>query len=191
MVVSGHIIMENESPFQTQPAYVQKSSNKKRLVIIFVVLFWVIVIALGALYLLGSSAKHPTSSPTNPIPTSQVSAPPGASSTSAQLTATPSAAVSPTAASASLTSLSVSVLNGSGIPGAAGKVASALKSAGFSSVTTGNAAAYTYTGLTVYVKNSDNLSAVKQAIATAEPNQQATTSVKASIPTDVEIIIGK
>lgn len=182
--------MENESPFQTQPAYVQKTSNRKRLVIIFVVLFWVIVIALGALYLLGSSTKHSTNSPTNPVPTTQVSMAP-ASSTSAQLTATPSAAVSPTAASASLTSLTVSVLNGSGTPGAAGKVATALKSAGFSNVTTGNASAYTYTGLTVYVKNSDNLTSVKQAISAAEPNQQVTTSVKASIPTDVEIIIGK
>lgn len=183
--------MENESPFQTQPAYVQKTSNRKRLVIIFVVLFWVIVIALGALYLLGSSTKHSTNAPTNPVPTTQVSAAPADSSTSAQLTATPSAAVSPTAASSSLTALTVSVLNGSGTPGAAGKVASALKSAGFSNVTTGNASAYTYTGLTVYVKSSDNLSAVKQAISTAEPNQQVTTSVKSSIPTDVEIIIGK
>jgi hypothetical protein len=188
MVVSEQVIMENESSFQTQPAYVQKTSNKKRLVIIFVVILLLIVAALGALYLLGSSSKHQTTSPTNPVPTPMVSAAPTAASTSAQVKTTPSAAVSPSVA---LTSLTVSVLNGSGTPGAAGKVASAFKTAGFTNVTTGNATAFTYTGITVYVKNNDNLSAIKQAISTAEPNAQVTTGVKASIPTDVQVIIGK
>jgi flagellar basal body-associated protein FliL len=188
MLVSEQVFMENESPFQTQPAYVQKASNKRRLVIIFLVVFLLIVAALGALYLLGSSAKHQSNPPTNPIPTAQTAASPTPASISAQLTVTPAATVSPSVA---LTSLTVSVLNGSGIPGAAGKVASALKSAGFSNVTTGNASVFTYTGITVYVKNSDNLSAVKQALASAEPNEQVTTSVKATIPTDVQVIIGK
>src|SRR6266568_4689817 len=76
--------MDNNSAFQSQPAYVQKASNKKRLVIIFLVLLVVIIAALGALYLLGSSSKHPTSAPTTPIPTESIVATPTPATSSAQ-----------------------------------------------------------------------------------------------------------
>lgn len=176
-----------ESPFQQQPKYVEKSSNKKRLVTIFFVVLVLLIAGLGALYLLGNSAKH-TTTPTTPVPTVIASTPTPTASSSAQLTATPSASISPTA---NPTSLSVTVLNGSGTAGAAGKIADALTSAGFTNVTTGNAKSFTYTGITVYVKDKANLPKVQKAIATADPSAKVAASVDSTIPTDVEVIVGK
>lgn len=180
--------MSSDSPFQAQPAYVEKTSHKKRWIVIFFVVLILIIIGLGALYLLGGSVKH-TSLPTNPIPTETMSASPTSqASTSAQLGTTPTA--SPTAA-VKPTSLSVAVLNGSGIPGAAGKIANALTSAGFTDVTTGNAKAYTYTGVTVYAKNNADLQQVQKVITAADSSVKVSASVDSTIPTDVEVIVGK
>ncbi len=180
--------MDNNSAFQSQPAYVQKASNKKRLVIIFLVLLVVIIAALGALYLLGSSSKHPTSAPTTPIPTESIVATPTPATTSAQLSPTAGVSVTPTSGADALT---VSVLNGSGTPGAAGQTAAALKSAGFTNVTTGNASVYTYTGITVHVKKKENLASVEKAIESVNQNAKVTTGVDPTLPTDVEVIVGK
>lgn len=182
--------MEGNSPFQTQPAYVGKTSNKKRLITVFLVVLVLVIAGLGALYLLGSTAKHPTPTTTTPIPT-QIIATPTPASSAAQLTVTPS--VSPTGPSTkvAISSLAVSVLNGSGTPGVAQKAATALKSAGFSTITTGNANAYTYTGVTVYVKKHANLDAVQKAVTSANLGGKVTASVDATIPTDVEVIVGK
>jgi len=187
--------MDNNSAFQTQPAYVQKSSNRKRLVIIFLVVLVLIVAALGALYLLGSSAKKPPIQPTAPVPT-QMPVTPTPASSSATLSPSASASVTPKTTSkvtptADLSSLAVSVLNGSGTPGAAGETASALKSAGFTNVTTGNASAYTYTGITIHVKDKANLAAVEKAIQDANPNVKISTGVDPSLSSDVEVIVGK
>ncbi len=183
--------MDGNSAFQTQPAYIQKTSNNKRLIIIFLVVLVLILAALGALYLLGSSAKKPTVQPTAPIPT-QIPSTPTPASSSAQLS--PTAGVTGTAKTTptpALTDLSVSVLNGSGTPGAAGQTASALKTAGFTNVTTGNASSYTYTGITIHVKSKDNLAAVEKAVQDANPNVKITTGVDPALSSDVEVIVGK
>jgi len=177
---------EESSSFQGQPAYVGNSSNKKRLVTIFFVVLFLLIAGLGALYLLGSSAKH-TSNPTNPISTQTVSSPTPTTVTPTQA-ATPSASLSPTSTP---TSMSVSVLNGSGTVGAAGKVADALKNAGFTNITTGNANAFTYTGITVYVKDKANLATIQKDIASLDPSAKVTASVDPTISSDVEVIVGK
>jgi flagellar basal body-associated protein FliL len=179
--------MNGDSAFQTQPAYVQKASSRKRLVIIFLVVLVLIIAALGALYLLGSSAKHPTPAPTTPIPTTAIATPTPATA-SAQLSPTAGVTIKPTSGASSLT---VSVLNGSGTPGAAGETATALKSAGFTNVTTGNASVYTYTGITIHVKNKANLATVEKAIASVNPNAKITSGIDPTLPTDVEVIVGK
>ena len=182
--------MDNQSAFQGQPAYVQRASNKRRLVIIFLVVLLLIIAALGALYLLGSSAKRTNTQPTAPIPTVQtVMATPTPASSSAKLT--PTSVVTPTGATTDVSALAVSVLNGSGVVGAASQVATALKSAGYTNITTGNAAAYTYTGITIHVKKSSYLSAVEKAVSSAEPNAKITTGVDTTITPDIEVIVGK
>jgi hypothetical protein len=182
--------MDNQSAFQTQPAYVQRASNRRRLVIIFLVVLLLIIAALGALYLLGSSAKKTTQPPTTPIPTAEtITATPTPASVSAKLT--PTSAVTPTGAAADVSTLNVSVLNGSGVPGAASNVATSLKSAGYSNITTGNASAFTYTGITIHVKKSSYLAPVEKAVSDAEPNAKVATSVDTTITPDIEVIVGK
>jgi hypothetical protein len=182
--------MSEESSFQVDPSYVGKSSNKKRLVVIFFVVLLLLIAGLGALYLLGSSAKHSSFKPTNPIPTETMTSPTPSSSTSAQLTATPSAALSPTLVP---TSLKVSILNGSGTPGAAGAVADALKNGGFTNVTNGNANSYTYTGITLITKTADSsyVPQLKKYIGTVNSSATITVKTDDTIPTDVEVIVGK
>lgn len=179
--------MDNASTFQGQPSYIGKTSNRKRLVTIFLVVFLLLIAGLGALYLLGTSAKH-SFTPTNPVPTAIVSTPTPAS-TSAQLTATPSA--SPTSTTVNPAKLTVSVLNGSGIAGAADKMATSLKSAGYSNVTTGNANVFTYTGITLHVKKQEYLKQLEKDVATAAPNAKVTSGVDSSLTSDVEVIVGK
>ncbi len=180
--------MNEDSPFQQQPTYVGKTSNRKRLITIFLVVLVLLIAGLGALYLLGNS-KHPTT-PTNPIPTEATATPTPASSSSAQLTTTPSVDVSP---SVSLSALRVSVLNGSGTAGAAGAVADVLKNAGYSRTTTGNASVFTYTGITITVKKaqSGGLPQIQKYIETVSPNAKITTKVDDTIPSDIQVIVGK
>jgi len=188
----GDKIMDNNSAFQTQPAYVQKASNRKRLIIIFLVILVLIIVALGALYLLGSNAKKPPIQPTVPVPTQAPAATQPPASPSAQLSPTAGVTVTPKVTpTPGSTSLSVSVLNGSGTVGAAGQTAAALKSAGFTNVTTGNASSYTYNGITIHVKDKSSLATVEKAIQDANPNAQITTGVDPTLSTDVQVIVGK
>ena len=181
-------LMNEQSPFQTQPAYVEKTSHKKRWVTIFFVVLILIIAALGALYLLGGSGKHPITQPTTPVPTETLSASPTPATNSATLTSTPSATIAPSPA---LTSLKISVLNGSGVAGAADKMASALKNAGYTNVTTGNASVFTYTGITIYVKDKANLPTVQKEIAALDPSVKVTASADPTIASDIEKVVGK
>ena len=180
--------MNEQSPFQGQPPYVEKTSHKKRWVTIFFVVLILIIAGLGALYLLGGSGKHSIAQPTTPLPTETISEQPTPATSSASLTSTPSATIAP---SGTLTSLGISVLNGSGVAGAADKMASGLKNAGYTNVTTGNASAFTYSGITVYVKDKTNISTVQKEITSLDPGVKVTASADPTITSDVEIIVGK
>lgn len=186
--------MNEDSPFQVQPAYVQKTSSKKKLITIFFVVLLLVIAGLGALYLLGSSAKNSSAKPTNPVSNSTVVAqtPTPSASSSAQVSATPAAAAT-VAPTTNPSSLSISVLNGSGTPGAAGQAADALKKAGFTDVTTGNASAYTYQGITVTVKSSQSslTPQIEKYVSAAYPSAKVTVKTDNTIPTDVQIIVGK
>lgn len=182
--------MNEESPFQVQPAYVQKTSNKKRLITIFFVVLLLIIAGLGALYLLGSSAKRSSVKPTNPIPTGIVSTPTPSASSAGQLSTTPASTNSPTV---NPVNLSISILNGSGTPGAAGQVAEALKNAGFTNITTGNASSYSYEGITITVKSAENgyTQQIQKYVSTAYPNSKVTVKNDDTISSDIQIIVGK
>jgi len=61
---------------------------------------------------------------------------------------------SPTPTEVDLSSYSISILNGSGIPGTAGKVADLLKNAGVKKINTGNASSYDFEATSVSMKKS-------------------------------------
>ncbi|HVA96790.1 MAG TPA: LytR C-terminal domain-containing protein [Candidatus Acidoferrales bacterium] len=181
--------MSDESPFQGQPQYVTvKTSHKKRWIIIFFVVLLLVIAALGALYLLGSTAKHPAPILTNPVPTETMPVTPTPASSSATPIVT---AVVTSGPSINPTALKVSVLNGSGVAGIADKMASALKTAGYTNVTTGNAKDFTYTGITIYAKKQEYLQQVKQDVTSLNSSVKITSGVDATIPNDVEVIVGK
>ncbi|MGI8420003.1 MAG: LytR C-terminal domain-containing protein [Candidatus Levyibacteriota bacterium] len=180
--------MNETSSFQ-QPAYVQKTSNKKRLLIIFFIILLLLIIGLVGLYFLGGKTKQ-QSTPTKPIPTAEPSptivATPIASN-SATITATPSAGTK-----LDRSTLQVSVQNGSGTVGVAQKIADTLKKAGYIKVTTGNADAYTYEGITIHVKKKyrDYLPVLQKDLATANPKVNIKPTVDDTIKTDAEVIVG-
>lgn len=182
--------MSDDSAFQGPPAYVAKTSNKKRLVIIFFVVLILVIAGLGGLYVLGNSTKK-TPNPTAPVPTEAPVA-----------TATPEAStsgsLSPTLAATSSAGLDrkilkVAVLNGSGTAGAAQKIAGPLKIAGYTSLTTGNADVFTYTGITIHVKKAQSgyLKQLQKDIATADSTAKVTASIDDTISTEAEVIVGK
>lgn len=169
--------MKDEVPFSDFPAYSEKSTNKKPLAI-FLIILLLIAAGVGGLYFLGRSrgaesqnAAVPTQSPTEaPLPT-----------------------VVPTSIKELKRSeLEVSVLNGSGVAGAANSTAATLRSLGYTVASTGNADKFDYTGITVKVKkaNSDFADLLKKDL-TASSSASVSASVDDTIPTDAQVIVGK
>lgn len=138
------------------------SSSPKKKAFIYVILFAVIIgaaIFAGNYFLSGKATKAvptptvtmtPTDTPI-PTPTASLSATPTPSS---KTTPTPTDKVSPTTSSSK--TLQIEVLNGSGTPGLAGKVASFLRSNGYGITSTGNADTFDYTKTTIQIKKSKN-----------------------------------
>lgn len=91
-----------------------------------------------------------------------------------------------------LSEYKVSILNGSGIPGEAGKVETALKSQGFETIETANAESYDYTDSEVSLKKDIPeavYEAVKEAMSGYKIVRQESDLAESS-EFDVEIIVG-
>ena len=123
-------------------ATVTRSTSKSRIVLIFLFL----LIGAGLLFvgvkLLGMQSGSINNTPTTPTPTI------------IEEQATPVPTEVPTTPSPTAQPLTISVLNGSGVSGAAGDMSQELKKLGYTVSSTGNADAFTYTGITVKIKKS-------------------------------------
>ena len=88
--------------------------------------------------------------------------------------------------------ISVHVLNGSGVAGAAGKVADLLREKGYTKVTTGNADEYTYTDITIRA-GGENKALSEQVKTDLEEDLTIAGVETADIASasDVEVIVGK
>ncbi|HVF69010.1 MAG TPA: LytR C-terminal domain-containing protein [Xanthomonadales bacterium] len=182
--------MKDEIPFQDFPAYSEKSTNKKPLVIFLVVLL-IIAAGVGGLYFLGRSrgAESNIVIPTEaPLPTEEPTSTPSAS-VSGTLTPAPSG----TSSKLDRASLNVVVLNGSGVVGAGRRYATYLTGLGYTVSSTGNADTFDYTGITVKVKKakSDYGALLKKDLASFASGSVITTSIDDTITTDAAVIIGK
>lgn len=143
----------NFTPLPTQ------SSNKMR-AFIYVGLFILLIalaIFLGNRFLTASQKQTPkpapTSAPATPTPT--VAATPSATLTpKTSPTPTGKLTPTPTGKAATSTSLTIEVLNGSGVKGAAGDAAALLQKAGYTVSSTGNADTFDYTKTTIKIKKS-------------------------------------
>ncbi|HUQ84887.1 MAG TPA: LytR C-terminal domain-containing protein [Candidatus Limnocylindrales bacterium] len=189
--------MKDEAPFQDFPAYSEKSTNKKPLVV-FLIILLLIAAGVAGVYFIGRTrgtdsqkAVVPTQAP---IPTEVPTSTPVASASG---TITPSGKLSPTPASISgqldRSKLTVVVLNGSGVAGAGRRYSTALSGLGYVVSSTGNADTFDYTGVTVKVKKSKSsyASLLKKDLGTVAAGSTITTSVDDTITTDAAVIIGK
>jgi len=88
--------------------------------------------------------------------------------------------------------ISVYILNGSGVTGAAGKVADLLREKGYAKVTTGNADTYTYTAVTIRA-GAKNKKLAEQVKIDLEGDYTITKVEEADMTaaSDVEVIVGK
>lgn len=89
--------------------------------------------------------------------------------------------------------LSITVLNGSGKEGTAGKAANIIKDFGYNVASTGNADNFNYEGATIKVKKEKNnfLNLLKQDLSKDYTIKSATSDLDSSSPTNALIIIGK
>lgn len=89
--------------------------------------------------------------------------------------------------------LSISVVNGSGIEGTAGKAATILKDLGYNIASTGNADNFNYAGVTIKVKKekSNFLDLLKKDLAKEYAITLTSSDLSLTSPTDALIIIGK
>ena len=98
----------------------------------------------------------------------------------------------PTASpSASLSRYKIKILNGSGIKGEAGKVQTLVEAAGFTVLSTGNAATYDYTKTQITIKTGIDPDFVSTLVATLKKNYQLEDPKTVSSQTnDITIIVG-
>jgi hypothetical protein len=89
--------------------------------------------------------------------------------------------------------LSISVENGSGVAGTAGKAAKVLQDLGYNVVSTGNADNFNYEGVTIQVKDplSNFVNLLKKDLSGDYTITSGTSDLAPDSPTDCIIIIGK
>jgi cell division protein FtsL len=89
--------------------------------------------------------------------------------------------------------LSVTVENGSGVAGTAGKAAKVLQDLGYNVVSTGNADNFNYEGVTIQIKDTQSnfVNLLKKDLANDYTITSGTSDLASDSPTDCIIIIGK
>jgi len=161
----------------TMPQEPNQGKGKKVFIIVFVLVLIAGIIAGGFIYYksrVSPSDKSQVDNEVIPTPTSAES-----------VTPTPTAEVK-------METYKVSILNGSGIPGEAGKVKDLLTKEGFKEITTGNAESYNFTISEISLKKATP-DAVYQAVKKALSGYKIIKQEKALEDTskvDVQIIIG-
>ena len=188
--------MKDEGNFFNGAASVDEAPARKPRLIAFIVVFLLLLVALGfaANYFLQAKNKKAMIASITPTVTQIPSDTPTATPVS-----TPSGTVkqtltgTPSVTGSTKTSTTVEVLNGSGVAGVATKMATTLKSLGYTVSGTGNAPTFDYTNVVIEVQKTEpNL--IKQ-LSTDLGKTYAIGSTSASLTngtsTDAIVIVGK
>ncbi|HYM65406.1 MAG TPA: LytR C-terminal domain-containing protein [Candidatus Sulfotelmatobacter sp.] len=195
-----------EAPLESVPSFAplpKRKINKRFIYLVFAVIV-IILIFLGFKNFSsgkkesvdqGAFVTTPTLTPTE-TPTLTLSPTPSLTPTlTPTKTPTPKPTSSPIDSSTGLdrSKLSVTVENGSGEGGVAGKGSDYLKGLGYDVTGTGNADNFNYTNVTIQVKsaNSDFLDLLKKDLGFNYTIQSATSDLPDSFSTDALVIIGK
>lgn len=192
-----------DNPFIDPSLSLNKSKKRlsSRLAILIVGIVLVVLILFGiSRYISSKSNKTvvtvtPTVAPTE-ILTPTLTATPSPTLAPGKTTPTPTQTASGTVDKATgldRAKLKVSIENGSGVVGAAGKASTLLKGLGYKIVSTGNADKYTYQNLTIQVKAASNkyLPLLKKDLSGTYTIGSVTSDLPASSTADAVIIIGK
>jgi hypothetical protein len=109
-----------------------------------------------------------------------------------EVTETPEAMLTPTE-ELDKADLKIKILNGTGVPGAAGKAVQLLEKLGYQGIKTGNADAYDYEKTEIKIKESkmSYLSLLSQDLEDEYPLATETGTLEESEDFDVEVILGK
>jgi hypothetical protein len=191
-----------ETPLEATPTFAApggKKINRRFVYLILVVL--VILLGFFGFKIFGTSNNQdindvpavstPTDFPTStPEPTSSESPTPSPTNTP-----TPKPTVNPVDKTTGLdrSELSVTVQNGSGVVGAAGKAADILKNLGYDVSSTGNADNYDYPNVVIQVKasSSDFLALIKKDLSGSYTIGTTSANLSSSFSSDALVIIGK
>jgi hypothetical protein len=188
-----------ETPLEAIPTFTpQRRQTNKRSAYLILAIVVLVVLFLGYKTLFsGSKTAQVTNSEqisitATPFPTST---PTAEESPSASPTLTPKPTSNPVDQETGLdrSKLSVTVENGSGEAGVAGKASDALKALGYDVVSSGNADNFDYTNVTIQVKSSksDFLSLLKKDLGFDYTIGNATSDLPDSFSSDALVIIGK
>ncbi len=172
---------------------VDETPSNKPKIIAFIVVFLLLMVALGfaANYFLNKKSivnKQIIITPTaTQIP---IQTPTRIASSSA--TVTPASKLTPTP-SVNKANITVQVLNGSGAPGVAGKMAATLKNLGYTVSSTGNAQSFDYANIVIEVKKSepDILAQLKTDLNKSYTLGTASATLSSTNSTDAIVIVGK
>lgn len=129
----------------------ERRSNFKVVFLVTIITALIVGFIAGGVYVYITGVNSGSTPEVTPTPSA---------SPATQATATPVATPKPVV---KLDTLSVNVLNGSGVIGAAGKVKSALEAAGFKVTGTGNAANYNFKNTVVQVKPGTSAEVIQAA----------------------------
>lgn len=178
----------NPTPF---PAYEKTSSSKRRIAIIVILVLLLIGAGAAGVYYLNAK-QSPSKTAMAPTPTT---APTVAPSPTVETSPSPSSTVSttPAASNTSRKGLTISVLNGSGVSGAAKKAADYLTGLGYTVSSTGNADSDSYTNVSIQMKKSQSklLPTLKSDLAKQYTIGSTSATLSDSSATDAIVTIGK
>lgn len=159
------------------PETEEKPSKTKFLLIIFVVAIIGLIIG-GVFYYRSKVNKPKTTDQPEPSPVAEI---------------TPTPTEEPSAEEIDFSEYTVSILNGSGIPGEAGKVEKLIADLGFESIETGNAESYDYEATELSAKKDlpdAVISEIENLLGDSYEIERAGTSLAEDSTYDVIIIVG-
>jgi hypothetical protein len=178
----------------------RRRSPKRRMIISIIVVFLLILIGIGSIQFLGNTFTGSVTPTPTPEPTPIVfptDVPTATPSPAVKVSVTPTVTPKPSSLDPKTklerSALRVLVENGSGVVGAANKIAQTLKTAGYTIVGTQNADAFTYEDVTISVKpdKAAYLPLLKQDLSNEYTVGATNTTFAASTSADAVVIVGK
>lgn len=190
-----------ETPLEASSSFAAPGKKKinKRFIYLVIAIVILLLLFLGSKFLSTNKKQSINDVPAATSPTqipSVTTEPPssGSPTPSETLTPTPKPTINPVDKSTGLnrSKLSVTVQNGSGQAGVAGKAADILKNLGYNVVSSGNADNYDYVNVSIQVKavSSDFLALLKKDLASYTIGSNSA-DLSTSFSSDALVIIGK